>query len=84
MKHKSPQQMLRAFAFLHEDQALCFQDIRMGCLPLIVLFVFGALVGYFFWGDTGMLWGSGIGLVLGLLSAGWFVWWLRKVREGNQ
>jgi O-antigen/teichoic acid export membrane protein len=55
----------------------------MGCLPLIVFFVLGAVIGYVFWGDNGMLWGSGIGLVLGLLSAGWFVWWLRKIRNGN-
>lgn len=56
----------------------------MGCLPLIVFFVLGALLGYAFWGDTGMLWGSGIGLALGLLSAGMFVWWLRKVRQENK
>jgi O-antigen/teichoic acid export membrane protein len=53
----------------------------VGCLPLILLFLLGALIGYAFWGDTGMLWGCGIGLVLGLLSAGWFVWWLRNVRK---
>jgi hypothetical protein len=60
---------------------LWFARIRrkpVGCLPLLVLFVLGALVGYAFWGDAGMLWGCGAGLVLGLASTGVFVWLLRK------
>lgn len=52
----------------------------MGCLPLIVFFVLGALIGYAFWGDTGMLWGSGIGAGLGVISAGLLVWLLRVAK----
>ena len=33
----------------------------MGCLPLLLLFLLGTLIGYLVDGDTGMLWGSGIG-----------------------
>ncbi|MBE1162829.1 hypothetical protein [Dyella acidiphila] len=50
----------------------------MGCLPLLLLFLLGTFVGRIFWGDTGMLWGSGIGLLLGLLSTAVFVWLLRN------
>lgn len=50
----------------------------MGCLPLPLLFVLGAFIGRAFWGNTGMLWGSGIGLLLGLVSAGVFIWLVRR------
>ncbi|GGA00624.1 hypothetical protein [Dyella caseinilytica] len=50
----------------------------MGCLPLLILFLLGALIGHVFWGDTGMLWGTGIGLLLGLVSTGVFVWLIRS------
>lgn len=52
----------------------------MGCLPLPLLFLLGALIGHLVGGDTGMLWGSGIGLVLGLISAGVFIWLVRGKR----
>jgi NhaP-type Na+/H+ or K+/H+ antiporter len=55
----------------------------MGCLPLIILFVLGALIGQVFWGSTGMLWGSGIGLALGLVSAVALIWVIRKAKEGK-
>jgi hypothetical protein len=50
----------------------------VGCLPLLILFLLGALIGYALGGDAGMLWGCGIGLVLGVMSTGVFVWLLRK------
>jgi VIT1/CCC1 family predicted Fe2+/Mn2+ transporter len=50
----------------------------MGCLPLPVLFVLGALIGRFVGGNNGMLWGSGIGLLLGIVSAGVFIWLIRR------
>ncbi|GAB2582648.1 hypothetical protein ISP15_07770 [Dyella jejuensis] len=53
----------------------------MGCLPLPVLFLLGAFIGRAFWGNNGMLWGSGIGLATGLLSAGAFIWLLRSDRN---
>jgi NhaP-type Na+/H+ or K+/H+ antiporter len=53
----------------------------MGCLPLPLLFVLGALIGRAFWGDTGMLWGSGIGLALGLILAVVVVWLMRGTRN---
>jgi hypothetical protein len=52
----------------------------MGCLPLPILFVLGALLGRFIGGDPGMLWGSGIGLLLGLALAGAFIWLIRRGR----
>jgi NhaP-type Na+/H+ or K+/H+ antiporter len=55
----------------------------MGCLPLIILFVLGALIGDVFWGNTGLLWGSGIGLVLGLISGVALIWVIRKAKEGK-
>lgn len=55
----------------------------MGCLPLVILFVLGALIGQVFWGSTGMLWGSGIGFTLGLVSAGALVWVIRRAKEGK-
>jgi hypothetical protein len=60
------------------------QETAMGCLPLIVLFVLGALIGHVFWGDNGLLWGCGIGLVLGLLSTGVFLWLLRREQNGKK
>jgi len=72
---------LRAFAFLGDDSARGFdEDIFMGCLPLPVLFVLGALIGRYVGSDNGMLWGSGIGLLLGIVSAGVFVWLIRRGR----
>lgn len=50
----------------------------IGCLPLPILFALGALVGYAAAGDVGMLWGSGIGLALGLGLAGLFIVLLRR------
>ncbi|GLQ99635.1 hypothetical protein [Dyella mobilis] len=50
----------------------------MGCLPLLVFFLLGALIGYVCGGAVGVLWGCGIGLALGLLSIGAFIWLLRK------
>jgi hypothetical protein len=50
----------------------------MGCLPLPVLFVLGALIGRFVDGNNGMLWGSGIGLLLGIVLAGAFIWLIRR------
>jgi hypothetical protein len=69
---------LRAFAYLHQDQALDFRESIVGCLPLLVFFLLGALLGYVFWGDIGLLWGCGIGLALGTCSTGIFIWLLRK------
>lgn len=39
----------------------------MGCLPVLLLFLRGAGVGYLLGGDAGALWGAGLGVVLGLL-----------------
>lgn len=50
----------------------------MGCLPLPALFVLGALIGRFVGGNNGMLWGSGIGLLLGVALAGVFIWLIRR------
>jgi hypothetical protein len=70
---------LRAFAFLSDDAERYFREgARMGCLPLPILFVLGALIGRYVDGDNGMLWGSGIGLLLGIVSAGVFVWLIRR------
>jgi hypothetical protein len=52
----------------------------MGCLPLPVLFVLGALIGRHVNGNAGMLWGSGIGLLLGFASAAVFIWLIRRGR----
>jgi Na+-driven multidrug efflux pump len=56
----------------------------VGCLPLPILFLLGALIGRAFWGNTGMLWGCGIGLVLGLVSAGAFIWFVRNDKDGKK
>jgi LPXTG-motif cell wall-anchored protein len=42
------------------------------------LFVLGAYVGHAVGGDSGMVWGSGIGLTLGLVLAGFFLWLIRR------
>jgi hypothetical protein len=56
------------------------EDAVMGCLPLPVLFVLGALIGRHVNGNAGMLWGSGIGLLLGFASAAVFIWLIRRGR----
>jgi hypothetical protein len=50
----------------------------MGCLPIPALFLIGALIGHFVGGNSGMLWGSGIGLLVGLVLAGLFIWVIRR------
>jgi hypothetical protein len=50
----------------------------MGCLPLPVLFLLGALIGRYVDGNVGMLWGSGIGVLLGIVLAGAFIWLIRR------
>ncbi len=40
----------------------------MGCLPVIVLFVLGAGLGWWLGGETGAVWGAGIGLAVGALA----------------
>ncbi|OOG37592.1 hypothetical protein B0E52_15020 [Rhodanobacter sp. C06] len=57
-----------------------FTETRMGCLPIPILFVLGVLVGDWLWGDTGALWGAGIGLLLGLVLFGVFILKLRRRR----
>jgi|GEM_PF-669771 len=58
-----------------------FQGNVVGCLPLPVLFVLGVIIGNAFWGNTGALWGAGIGLALGLVFTGWFVALLRGKKK---
>jgi hypothetical protein len=53
----------------------------MGCLPLPVFFLLGVIIGNAFWGNTGALWGAGIGLALGLVFTGWFVALLRGKKK---
>lgn len=53
----------------------------MGCLPLIVLFVFGTGIGYGVAGRTGAVWGAGAGLALGVL-AGWAM--MRLIRRSHR
>lgn len=50
----------------------------MGCLPLPLLFVLGVVIGNAFWGDTGALWGAGIGLLLGGMATAALVNLLRR------
>ncbi len=40
----------------------------MGCLPLPLLFLAGCGIGYVVGGQSGALWGAGIGLLLGLVG----------------
>lgn len=54
----------------------------MGCLPIIILFMLGAGIGYGVGGAAGSLWGAGLGLLLGTLGAAALVWHLRRVRGG--
>ena len=53
----------------------------MGCLLLPVLFILGVVIGNVFWGNTGALWGAGIGAALGLIFTGWFVALLRGKKK---
>ncbi|WP_199909848.1 hypothetical protein [Rhodanobacter thiooxydans] len=52
----------------------------MGCLPILLLFPLGFGVGYLLAGNSGALWGTGIGLLLGLLSMALFIKALRGRR----
>ncbi len=52
----------------------------MGCLPILLLFPLGFGIGYLFDGPTGALWGTGTGLLLGLLLLALFVRALRSRR----
>jgi hypothetical protein len=52
----------------------------MGCLPLLLLFPLGCGVGYLLAGQTGALWGAGIGFLLGLLAMALFIKALRGRR----
>jgi hypothetical protein len=54
------------------------EETAMGCLPLPLLFLLGALIGRYVDGNVGMLWGAGIGLLLGIVSAGLFIWIIRR------
>ena len=49
----------------------------MGCLPILLLFPLGFGLGYLVGGDTGALWGAGIGLLLGVLAMMLFIKALR-------
>lgn len=40
----------------------------MGCLPVPLFFLAGLGIGYAVAGQTGALWGAGIGLVVGLVG----------------
>src|SRR3546814_12158603 len=50
----------------------------MGCLPVLLLFPLGAGVCYLVGGDVGALWGSGLGMVLGLLLMGLLIRAMRQ------
>jgi hypothetical protein len=52
----------------------------MGCLPLLLLFPLGCGVGYLLGGQTGTLWGAGIGFLLGLLAMALLIKALRGAR----
>jgi hypothetical protein len=52
----------------------------MGCLPIPILFVLGVLIGNWLGGDRGVLWGAGIGLLLGVILFGIFIVKLRQRR----
>jgi len=52
----------------------------VGCLPLPILFVLGFLIGRAVAGNSGALWGAGLGLVAGLVLGGIFVMLLRRRR----
>ena len=52
----------------------------MGCLPLMLLLPLGCGVGYLLAGQTGALWGAGIGFLLGLLAMALLIKALRGSR----
>jgi hypothetical protein len=52
----------------------------MGCLPVLLLFPLGCGVGYLVAGQTGVLWGGGIGFLAGLLAMAWLIKALRGRR----
>ena len=52
----------------------------MGCLPVLLLFPLGAGIGYLVAGELGMLWGAGIGVMLGLLLMGLLIRAMRQRR----
>lgn len=45
----------------------------MGCLPILLFLPLGGGIGYLLGGQSGAVWGAGIGLLLGLLGAGFFI-----------
>ncbi|WP_183422317.1 hypothetical protein [Luteibacter sp. Sphag1AF] len=53
----------------------------MGCLPLPLFLLLGFGVGYLVDGRNGSLWGSIIGLAIGLALAGWL---LSAMRRANR
>jgi len=55
----------------------------MGCLPLIVLFVLGAGIGYAVDGRIGALWGAGAGLLAGIVSGLALMWVMRRSRRDD-
>jgi hypothetical protein len=52
----------------------------MGCLPLLLMLSLGAGVGYLVDGQIGMLWGAGIGVVVGGVLMGALIRALRGRR----
>lgn len=52
----------------------------MGCLPIPLLFLLGFGVGRWLAGSRGALWGTGIGLLAGLMLAGAFIVLVRRRR----
>jgi len=52
----------------------------MGCLPIPLFFLVGFGVGYVVDGQSGALWGAGIGLLVGLVSTGVMIRALRGRR----
>ncbi|RDS79949.1 hypothetical protein DWU98_16040 [Dyella monticola] len=80
MTAKSPH-IVAGFCVFGQLSRHVFSGVTVvGCLPLPLLFLLGALIGHLFGGDIGMLWGSGIGFVLGLVSAAVFIWLVRGRR----
>ncbi len=52
----------------------------MGCLPMLLLFPLGFGVGYLVDGNSGALWGAGIGFAVGLVLMVLFIKALRGHR----
>lgn len=52
----------------------------MGCLPILLLFPLGAGLGYLIAGESGSLWGAGVGVLLGLLLMGLLIRAMRQRR----